>query len=66
MGTAGDGSPEQKNLGYEAHLDSHDMREYDIVVMASDGVWDNLYGKDIDACLKEQLPNKKSGWVTKK
>ena len=46
-GTAGDGSPSQKNLGHEAFDTEHQIQDYDIIVMASDGVWDNLYDKDV-------------------
>jgi serine/threonine protein phosphatase PrpC len=34
--------------------------------MASDGVWDNLYDKDIENCIKKNMPkNKKSGFWNK-
>lgn len=59
-GTSGDGSPEQKNLGTEAIDNSHEVQDYDIIVMASDGVWDNLYERDIINCLKDQMPKSKT------
>ena len=36
-----------KNFGFEAIDNVHDVQEYDIIVMASDGVWDNLFDNDI-------------------
>ena len=51
-GTAGDGSAEQKNLGYEAEDNSHELRDFDIIIMASDGIWDNMFEADVKNCLK--------------
>jgi protein phosphatase PTC7 len=52
-GTAGDGSPEQKNLGQEALENEHEIQDYDIVVMASDGIWDNLFETNVKSCIKK-------------
>ena len=49
-GTAGD-SPNDKDYGQDADLEEHLMEDYDVVVMASDGVFDNLYEKDLLKCL---------------
>lgn len=51
-GTSGDGTPEQKDLGLDAIEKEHKVKEYDIIVMASDGVWDNLFEKDIIECVQ--------------
>ena len=36
----------------------HQVQENDIIVMASDGVWDNIYSTHIKSCIDSQLkPN---------
>jgi len=49
-------------LGYEAETLENRVQENDIIVMASDGVWDNLYAFDIGSCLKRYMsPKDKAG-----
>jgi len=41
-------------------LTEHILHEDDIVVMASDGIWDNLYNDDVQVCVNSQLSKTKS------
>ena len=36
------------------------MQDYDIIVMATDGMFDNLYEKEIEKCITSQMSDKKS------
>ena len=31
------------------------MQDYDIIMMATDGLFDNLYDKDIELCIKHSM-----------
>ena len=42
-------------LPYKAYDTEHEIQDDDIIVMASDGVFDNLYNGDIKACVSEQM-----------
>ena len=35
---------------------THQLNEHDILVFASDGVWDNIFMEDIVACLRPDQP----------
>ena len=50
-------------MGHEAESNSHQLRDYDIVVMASDGVWDNLFESDVKNCIKQSMPRRKANDV---
>ena len=60
VGTAGDGSMLQRNLGIDALEKEHKVQDYDIVIVATDGLWDNLFDKDIEECITENMPLAKS------
>lgn len=42
-------------LPYAAFDTAHEVQANDILVMASDGVFDNMYDEDIEACVKPEL-----------
>ena len=35
----------------------HQIEEYDIIVIASNGVWDNMFKEDIIKCIEENMPS---------
>jgi serine/threonine protein phosphatase PrpC len=41
----------KKDNGKQAYENEHVIEDYDIVIMASDGMWDNLYIRDISICV---------------
>ena len=43
------------DLPYVAFDTEHEIQANDIMVMASDGVFDNMYDDDIEACVKPEL-----------
>lgn len=47
-------------MGKDAINNEHKVEEYDIIIMASDGLWDNLYDKDVIDCIKDSMPNRKN------
>jgi len=42
-------------LPYAADDFAHEIRDNDIIVMASDGVFDNLFDRDLEACVKPEM-----------
>ena len=50
----------QRNLGIDALEKEHKVQDYDIVIVATDGLWDNLFDKDIEECITENMPLAKS------
>ena len=42
-------------LPYDAYDTEHAVEEHDILVVASDGMLDNLYDKDVKKCIKPQM-----------
>ena len=42
-------------MPYDAFDTEREIEDYDIIVMASDGVFDNLFDEDIQACLTKQM-----------
>ena len=59
-GTAGDQQPDGKDYGQAAFTTEHTVQDYDIIVMATDGVFDNLYDHDITNCVKQNMIDKYS------
>ena len=42
-------------MPYDAFDTEHLIQDNDIIVMASDGVFDNLYDPDIEVCVEAQM-----------
>ena len=42
------------------YIIEHIVQDYDIIMMATDGLFDNLYDKDIETCIKYSMTDKKS------
>lgn len=42
-------------MPYNAFDNEHEIQDNDIIVMASDGVFDNLYDLDIKNCVKQSM-----------
>lgn len=42
-------------MPYEAFDTEHEVQENDVIVMASDGVFDNMYDEDIEGCVKPEM-----------
>jgi serine/threonine protein phosphatase PrpC len=38
-------------LPYDAFDAEHEIQDNDILILASDGVFDNLYDEDVEACV---------------
>jgi protein phosphatase PTC7 len=47
-------------LPYQAEDKDHEVQDGDIIVMGSDGMFDNLFDHDVADCVK---PNLKDGWL---
>ena len=58
-GFVGDADGYSKSIGQEANTDSHLLQENDIIVMASDGVWDNMFDDDIKKIVAKHLVKNK-------
>ena len=43
------------DLPYHAEDQQHEIQDNDIIVMASDGVFDNLYDPDLEKCVKKGM-----------
>jgi serine/threonine protein phosphatase PrpC len=50
--------PNFKDFGNDSFETEHQIEEYDIIVMASNGVWDNMFNEDIIKCIEENMPSR--------
>ena len=53
------GGHQKKQFTHHSLEYTHDIEENDIIVMASDGLFDNVFDEGIEECLKDSLTENK-------